>query len=380
MLLKVYECLAKKKILVVAGEISGDNHGSKLIKSLKNKDDNVTVSAVGGSKMKEICDNFEENVVNKAATGFTEVIKQIPYFFKLKNRLKRKYFAKDSEHQIDALVVIDFPGFNVRLAKVAYRLNIPVFYYITPQVWAWGKRRIKLLSKICRKLFCVFKFEKEIFDKKGGNAEFVGHPLLEDIPEKNDLEVLDMTSGKDLVAVLPGSRVNEVKKHLPVIKKALTGTKVQPVVGRSDSVPRDLIDEIYPGVRQTENVYGLMSQATIGIISSGTSNLEAAHLGLPFITVYSISAISYLMAKYLVDIDYISMVNILAEKEVVTELIQHSFTPGRLKKEVLFLINNARKREKMKEEFKKIDKKLGRGETSREVAESVIEIIRGEKI
>ncbi len=328
--------------------------------------------------MEEASDNFEENVVNIATTGFTEVIKQVPYFFKLKNRLKKKYLSENSPNKVDGLVVIDFPGFNVRLAKTAYRLNIPVFYYITPQVWAWGKRRIKLLSKICRKLFCVFKFETELFKKNSGDAEFVGHPLLEDIPEKDKIQMTEIENGEDLVALLPGSRINEVKKHLPVIKEAFDLTKVKPVVGRSGSVPESLIEDIYPGVKQTENIYGLMKQAKIGVISSGTSNLEAAHLGLPFITVYKISSISYMIARILVNIDYISMVNILSEKKVVSELVQNSFKPQILKKEILFLLNNSQKRKKMKNEFKNITKKLGDGRSSRLVAESVLDILKGD--
>ena len=169
-------------LMVIAGEVSSDNHGYKLINELK-KTNNVRVTAVGGNKMALAADKLQENIVDKAVVGFAEVIKVIPYFIGLKNRLVDKYFKKDAKDLIDGLILIDYPGFNVRIAKIAAKYNIPVFYYITPQVWAWGKKRISLLSRICRKLYCVFEFEKDLFEKAGANVEFVGHPLLEDMAE-----------------------------------------------------------------------------------------------------------------------------------------------------------------------------------------------------
>ncbi len=367
----------KLHILVIAGEISSDKHGAKLIRELKNNSgDRLYITAVGGNRMKAVADKLEENIVFKAAVGFAEVIKLIPFLLELKRRLVKKYFCSNSPERIDGLVLIDYPGFNVRLAKIAKKYDLPVFYYITPQVWAWGKNRIKILSETCRKLYCLFEFEKDLFVKAGGNVEFVGHPVLEDIPEK--IEIGDINSELCLadndfvIALLPGSRVTEVKRHLPVIIEAVKDMNCRVILGKSPAVDEELVKGIAGDIQITDNIYTLLKRADMAVISSGTTTLESAVIGTPFITVYKVSESSYIIAKLLVSIEYISMVNILAGKEIVPELIQHEFNSGSLKQEIETMFNND-VREKIKDNLDSVARMIGKPGASLRTAKSILE-------
>ncbi|MBN2407283.1 MAG: lipid-A-disaccharide synthase [Elusimicrobia bacterium] len=368
-------------VLVIAGEVSGDKHGAKLISRLK-KHEAVTVTAVGGSRMKEAADRFEEDIVTSAALGFVEIVRLIPYLVRLKNRLADKYFRKDCVKRIDALVVIDYPGFNVRIAKIAAGYGIPVFYYITPQVWAWGKKRVDLLAGICRKLYCMFSFEKELFEAKGGSVEVVGHPILEDIPGEFDIEGFNrrnnLKDGEKVLALLPGSRVNEIKKHLPVIIPALEGTGYKVMLGRAETVSEELIREYIPAdVRVTSDVYTLLKRADLVVVSSGTSTLETAVIGTPFIAVYRVSAVSYMIAKLLVDIPYVCMVNILAGKEAVPELIQDRFKPAQLAQQIGRITGSVEVRDAIKKDLREVSLKIGTPGASARTADSIVKELRG---
>lgn len=362
-------------ILIIAGEISSDNHGYKLIKELKRYSD-LKISAIGGDKMSQVADFFEENIVSKAVVGIVEILKHIRYFINLKNRIVDKYFKEISNDRIDAIVLIDYPGFNIRIAKIAYKMKIPVFYYITPQVWAWGKKRAGLLAGICRKLFCVFDFEIQLFAEKGGRAEFVGHPMLEDIPREFNIGKFNskhnITNDRPLLALLPGSRLNEIEKHLQIMLDAVKDIDCEYMLGLSPSVSEEFIREHYGDIKITRDIYTLMKRSDIAVVSSGTSTLETAVIGTPLITIYKVSYISYMIAKLLIKIKYISMVNILAKKELVPELIQNNFNSKNLKKCLIKLIRSNELKENMKYGLNEIAKKLGSAETSKITAESII--------
>lgn len=365
--------------MVIAGEISSDNHGAKFIREFK-KQGSVKVTAIGGDRMALVSDRLEENIVGKAAVGFAEVIKLIPYFINLKKRLVSKYFDSGTEDHIDGLVLIDYPGFNVRLAKIAEKYNIPVFYYITPQVWAWGKGRIKLLSRVCKRLYCLFEFEKELFEQAGGKVEFVGHPILEDIPDNFDVNKFNseynLSDNDFLIALLPGSRVGEVKRHLPVMIEAARDFDCRLILGKSPSVEKELVRNIAGDIQITPDIYTLLKRADIAVVSSGTSTLESAVIGTPFITVYKVSGLSYAIAKMLVSIEFISMVNILAGKEVVPELLQGELKPDNLKDEINKMLNSSEVRNNITEELKIVAQKIGTPGASERTARSILEELR----
>ena len=323
--------------------------------------------------MEEAADFLEENLVDKAVVGFWEVLKFIPFFIKFKSLLVKKYFIPKT---IDGLVLIDYPGFNIRLAMAAKKYNLPVFYYITPQVWAWGSSRIKILSRICRKLYCVFHFEKELFEEAGANVEFVGHPLLEDIPNEIDLsdfnKKLNIQEKERVVALFPGSRKNEVLKHMPVIAEAVKDINIRLIIGKSPAVEMSYYEKYLNDILITEDIYSLLKRADIAVISSGTLTLEAAVIGTPFITVYKVSALSYLIARMLVKVPFIAMVNILAGKEISPELIQNKFTPENLSKKLTEIIEFKELRDKMKSDLKTVVCKLGEIGASRKTAESIL--------
>lgn len=348
------------RILISAGEVSGDAHGAHLIRELKKQSD-IEVSALGGRKMAEHADFLEEDLVARSVVGFFEVIKLIPYFRALKKRVVSKYFSEKSKNRVDALVIIDYPGFNMLLAREAKERGITVFYYITPQVWAWRKKRAVRLSEICDELYCVFEFEKELFTSKGGRAEFVGHPLLESIPKNPDTAQINrewsINSSEKILALLPGSRVKEIQRHLPLMLKAAKGTGLIPIIAKPDYIPMDFYKRIGgEDIRITTDSFALLSRASSAIVKSGTSTLEAAVAGVPFVTVYKVFPLTYFIAKKLIKIKHISMVNILAGKEVVPELIQADFTETKIRDSLLRVMHNS---EEIKNRLNKVKDMLG---------------------
>ncbi|MFC2091150.1 lipid-A-disaccharide synthase [Elusimicrobiota bacterium] len=365
-------------LLVIAGEISSDRHGFKLIAELKKKG-SLKVTSIGGQMMGTVSDHMEENIVEKATVGFSEVIKLIPFFLGLKKRIVDKYFSSESPDRIDGLILIDYPGFNMSIAKEARKFGIQVFYYITPQVWAWGKNRIPLLAGICKKLYCLFEFEKDLFEKAGAHVEWVGHPILEDMPSEFNIDgfskKFSVSDDDKLIAILPGSRVSEVKRHLPVIISAIKDIDCRVILGKAPSVSSELIRDIAGDIELCSDVYPLLKRADIAILSSGTSTLEAAVIGTPFITVYKVSAISYLIAKLLVDVKYISMVNILAGIKLVPELIQGDLNQESLKKEISRMLGSSDIRVRIKKGLEEVSSKIGTKGASSRTAESIFKEI-----
>ena len=369
-----------KRIAIIGGELSADNYGGKLIREIKRIDSDFKVYAVGGDKMEREADVCIANIVERAVVGFTEAVREIPYLLNLKKKIKRNYFCRTSPHSIDAIILIDYPGFNMGLAKLAKKYGIKVYYYITPQVWAWGKGRIKTLSRVCDKLFCVFEFEKRLFESRGGDAEFVGHPLLDEMPDEMELNEfvseMDISGSERVIAVLPGSRKGEVKKILPPIAEALRNFNARVIIGLAPSLDEKDLREVMDYAEITKRTASLLVRADAAVISSGTSNLEAALAGTPFITVYKISPVSYLLAKLLVKVKYVSMVNILAGKEVVKELIQADLKPAKIRKSLSRILENNSVRYEIKEGLKEVAAKLGKPGTTARVADLIVKDIK----
>lgn len=348
----------RRKIFISAGDPSGDIHAANLMHELLVLDNSLEFIGIGGPKMQELglapIVNFSEiNVV-----GFWEVAKKYIFFKQLEANSKKII----SDNNIGLVILIDYPGLNTRLASFAKSINKKVCYYIAPQLWAWGKKRAEKLSKSVDKLLVAFPFEVEFFNQFEIDVEFVGHPSL-------DLEVFELDKNNDRIknqiCMIPGSRVQEVKSHLilfdEVIKKSKGKYKF--AISKSPSVDSSIYDSFMnsnPEVKIYDNSRDAMKSSEFGIVKTGTSTLEATLLNLPFIMIYKTSLTTYLIGRYLVDIDYLAMPNILLKKEVVKELIQQDATANRIVKEIDRYMNSIELTNKIRTDFVEIRELLGK--------------------
>lgn len=318
-------------IWIMAGEASGDLYGGRLAEELRMRQPGVTLKGMGASHMHEagvdcLVDSTELGVV-----GVIEVLKHYPMF----RRVFRQLVTKAEQERPDAVVLIDYPGFNVRFAKQLHARGIPVIYYISPQVWAWGKRRIPLLARIVQRMLVIFPFEVDVYKDTGLDTRFVGHPLVNIMEEQREW---GLEREADLVLLLPGSRRSEIERLLePILESAAHAKAMNPALRFVICCPREHIAALikdrvraHPRVR-AEVVVGetvhWMQRASAGIAASGTVTVQAAILGLPLVVVYRVNAITYLIARALVKIEYITMVNLIAEQEVFEEYIQGDVCP-----------------------------------------------------
>ena len=355
--------------MIIAGEISGDLHGSALIKSLLEKEKNLKIFGIGGDKMVEAGMKIQFHIKDMAFLGFAEVVKHIPFIKKVQKTLLNVI----KEKKIKFIVLIDYPGFNLNFAKKLKRLGIKIIYYISPQIWAWGKHRIKKIKNRVDKMLVVFPFEKQFYNKNGVDAEFVGHPLVKRLQEyrylsKKDLfNKYNLDSAKDILLLLPGSRVQEIEKIFPeTIKAANRLSKkfnLQTIVLSTGNINNELyfgLSGITDYKIANDNGYDFMKYSKFGIIKSGTSTLEAGLHQLPFVVVYKTNSLTYYIARKLISINNIAMINIISEKNVVEELIQNDVNEKKIFKTIenYFTDNNKRIVE-LKKIFEIVKEKLG---------------------
>ena len=369
--------LKESKILIVAGDVSGDLHASRLIEALKSAGPRVEVFAAGGPKMRAAGANMVASLEGLNVMGFTEVLSKLPAFYGLMQQLKR--FMQRGKPQL--IIAIDFPGFNLRLCKEAKKLGIPVLYYIAPQIWAWGKNRVNLMARVVDRIAVVFPFEVDIYRECGLNAEFVGHPLLESVSVTEEKGILrgklGLSADLPLVALLPGSRVHEVRRLLPcMLESALVLTQkrqVEVAIGAASSVPTGEFERISRRFRLPVHVHrGVSSEllyvSDAAIIASGSATLEAAIAGTPMVIVYRVSPLSWAIARRLVALDYIGMVNIVAGKKIVSEYLQNGIEPRKISDELEELIFDERKRSELIASLKSVKESLGDRGASEKVA------------
>jgi lipid-A-disaccharide synthase len=362
-----------KKIFIVAGEPSGDLHAARLMRELKIVLPEVEFHGIGGDNMER--EGLKSLVALKeiSVVGFWEVAKKYGFFKKL---------LKNCEELLktggfDAFIPVDYPGFNMRLAAQAKLLKIPVIFYIAPQLWAWGENRAKKLAAVIDKLLVVFPFEVEFFKKFGIDTEFVGHPLLDDPAFKDGFKEREYR-----IAFLPGSRRQEVLKHLPIMEEtAKILLKELPDVKFSVAQSRNLPDEIFKNtfknlpVSFEKDARALMQKSRAGLVKTGTSTLEAALCGMPFAMMYKTSPLSYHLSKYLVTLEHIALPNILLKRKIVPELIQAEATPNIMARELLKIVRDDEIAAKMQEDFGELRRLLGAEGASRRAAEMIAKMI-----
>ena len=326
------------KILISAGEASGDIHAAAVTAALKQIDSSVEVFGMGGDALRAAGGEVLFDIKDHGVMGFVEVIKKLPDLFKLRSDFARVM----DERQPDCLVVVDYPGFNMKLAKVAHDKGIPVVSYIAPSAWAWNKGRAKNVAKIVDKVACIFPFEYDVYKEAGAPVEFVGHPLLDIVKpawERTEAEAwVGKQPGHPLVLLMPGSRLMEIEKMLPnllagakLLKKQLP--EVQFAMPRAGTIPLELLQSKIKAsgleIKITEgHNYDLFSVADLALATSGTVTLEAALCGLPSVIVYRTSALNAFIARRVINIPNIGLPNIVAGRQILPELLQEDFTPA----------------------------------------------------
>jgi lipid-A-disaccharide synthase len=346
------------KYYVITGEASGDLHGSNLIKELKKLDANAEVRAWGGDKIKATGATLVKHYKDLAFMGFSEVLKNLPTIFRNLAFCKRDI----RQYKPDAIVLIDYPGFNLRIAKWAKPHNFKIIYYISPQVWAWKEGRVKLIKRCVDKMLVILPFEKEFYKKWNFEVEYVGHPLV-DVVEKfkeqsggNSQQSGIGNQQAEIVALLPGSRKQELKIKLPImLQVAAHFPNYKFLVARAPGIEDEFYDQFLAPFQNVGSVsdqtYELLMKAKAALVTSGTATLETALFNVPEIVCYKGNAMSYQLAKLLVKIKYICLVNLIMNKEVVKELIQDDLTVKNLKRELAAILNDTLKLQRIKHDY-----------------------------
>jgi lipid-A-disaccharide synthase len=356
------------KYYIIAGEASGDLHGSNLIKELQKLDANANIRCWGGDKMKATGAMLVKHYKELAFMGFAEIIKNLPEI------LKNFKFCKNdiTAFHPDVIIFIDYPGFNLRMAKWAKENNYKTVFYISPQVWAWKESRVKNIKKHIDKMLVILPFEKDFYKKWNYEVEYVGHPLVKVI-EDFKKEHPQIHVSKNNIALLPGSRKQEINAKLPVMLQATKNfPDYQFIVGKAPSID----DDFYEGfIKDYENVkvisndtYSLLMKSVAALVTSGTATLETALFDVPEIVCYKASNISYQIARRLVKLKFICLVNLIMDKEVVKELIQNDLTPEKISLELKKILSNPQKKEKMQQDYAELKQLLSEGGNASENA------------
>lgn len=360
------------EVLIVAGDPSGDAHAADLARELKRA--GVRVAAVGGVRLKGEADEFLEDLASRGLTGFVEPVAKIGFLFKLLGRLK----ARLAEGKTAAVVCVDYYGFNRRVLGAAQACGVPAFYYVSPQVWASRPGRVRALKRLVKQMLVIFPFEERLYREAGVPVRFVGHPLLDRVPAPDERG----RPGRPLrVGILPGSRATELRRHLPLMLEAFERLKRHfPEARAFVFAADDLPDGAYAAAAGRADVeivrdaaYRRRSLLDLAFCSSGTATLENALLGLPMVVVYRLSWPTYLIARALISVPYISMANILAGRRLVPELIQHHATPAKVAAAALELLEDPRRYRALRRDLIEIRRSLGTPGAAARAAAAILE-------
>lgn len=359
------------KLYVIAGEDSGDLHGSNLLKALKQQLPEVTFRGVGGDNMQAEGMQLSAHIKDTNFMGFWEVITHLNTIRKLFARVK----ADIRSWQPDAVILIDYPGFNLRMARFVHGLGIPVVYYISPQLWAWKKGRVKKIRRYVDRMMVILPFEQEFYAREGVEVEFVGHPLLDVIGE---ISLKTAPSEQPLIALLPGSRKQEIGRMLPLMLQLIPRfPQARFVVAGAPSQPEAFYRQLMAGTPAglwMNRTYELLQQADFALVTSGTATLETALHRVPQVVCYKGSTLSYLIGKRLIQVPYISLVNLIMGRQVVTELIQQQVRPHLLEAELRALMQ-PQAHARLQADYAELRQKLGQAGASARAARVVGEVL-----
>ncbi len=378
--------MKSKKILLVAGEASGDLHGSHLVEAIQSVDPEIQFFGVGGEGLKRAGMELLYPSQSLSVVGITEVL------FKLRAILKALQGLKKSidRQGPDLVILIDFPDFNLRLAKIAHRRGIPILYYISPQVWAWRPKRIKLIARLVKKMIVLFPFEIPLYEAAGVDVEWVGHPLLDivkpTLSKEKALQQFGLDPNRRTVGLLPGSRIHEIERLLPALLASARLLQeeipdLQFVIPLAPGLPKTLLS---PWIKNTPVpvkvvegfTYDVMNLSELLIAASGTVTLEGAILGKPMIIIYKVSLLSSWVARALIRLDHIGLVNLVAEKEIVPELLQRDVNPQRISDEALRILRDPILSRRMIESMREVRQKLGEPGAAQRAAHVALSLLK----
>lgn len=376
------------KILISAGEASGDIHAAAVTAAIKKLEPNAEVFGMGGDALRNAGGEVLFDIKEHGVMGFAEIIFKLPALFRLRNNFVKVM----EERKPDCLVVVDYPGFNMKIAKIAHEKGIPVVSYISPSAWAWHKSRAKKVAQIVDKVAAIFPFEYDVYHEAGADTVFVGHPLLDivkpSMPHKEAEAFAGKREGRKLVLLMPGSRLMEIEKMLPTLLLAAKVLQqrmpeVDFTMPRAGTIPLELLEskikEAGIEVKITEgNNYDLFSVADLALATSGTVTLEAALCGLGSVIVYRTSAINAFIARRVINIPNIGLPNIVAGKQVLPELLQEDFTPEKVAQAAVDLLQPERNAQ-MKRDLEYVRERLGQPGAVMRVAELVLKIAEEKK-
>ena len=374
-----------REIMLVVGEASGDLHGARLVEALLRRDPTLKIFGVAGERLQQTRFEMLFNVSRLTGMGLVELAGNFTNLWRAYRLLRRAL----RERKPSLLVLIDFPEFNLRLAKLARRLALPVLYYVSPQVWAWRRQRVRQIARCVDRMAVVFPFEVPFYQERGVNVSFVGHPLLEAIHIKESRETilgrLGLEPGKPTIALLPGSRRREVEYHLPVMLEAAARLQrelaAQFLCVRAATVDPAMVEREIKHTELTipvvgDSRYDAVNASDLAWVASGTATLETALLLKPMVVVYRLAGLTYFVARRLVKVDHVAMVNLIAGKRVVPELIQSEFNAGRLIEESRSLLTDRSRYQSVVTELARVRDKLGSPGAAERVADLALSMMQ----
>ncbi|MBI4418709.1 MAG: lipid-A-disaccharide synthase [Ignavibacteriales bacterium] len=369
------------RVMVIAGEASGDLHGSGLVRELRRKNPSIDVFGVGGDRMKQEGMTVVYHVRELGFMGFVEVVKHLPFIKVMEHTLEQIVKFKKPE----VLVLIDYPGFNLRFARRIRRYGMKIVYYISPQVWAWHASRIRKIKALVDKMLVVFPFEKDLYEREGVSTEFVGHPLLEVLEphfeRKHFCKRYGIDPAKEILGLVPGSRRQEIERIFPVMLEAGRRTArergMEIVVAVAPTLDEEYFRTMYPveGVHLVQGAtYDVMAHSAFAMVTSGTATLETACFGTPMMVVYKTSWLTYLIGRLLVRVNTIGLVNIVAGRTIVPEFIQHRATVAALAGKAREILGDTKQLHLMRSSLLSLRERLGKPGASRRAAEHVLQM------
>ena len=376
-----------KRILIIAGEASGDLHGSSLIRELRNLNSHIQLFGVGGDRMKKEGFELVYHIDKLSVMGFFEVLSKL----RLIREVMKNMLRLAEERKPDLSVLIDYPGFNLRFAKKIKKMGVPIAYYISPQVWAWGGNRVRKMKALIDKMIVIFPFEEEIYKNCDIDCEFVGHPLLEVVrpvlSEEDFQSRFDLRKKEVLLGLLPGSRWQEVERILPIMVETaeLLGSRIRNLrvmLGLASTLKKErvqtILDQFKSRVEIVEDLtYDLMKHSDVLLVTSGTATLESAILGTPFLVLYKTSFWTYLFAKSLVSLPNVALANVVAGKRIVPEYIQNKAVPKDIAEEVYEILTSKQRYKSIQNELSSVKEKIGEAGASKRAAQIINEILCG---